>query len=79
MRRTLTINEQNIIKHLREHGRATYADIEPIIIKGSADIYWSTFSTICSLVQSGIITSTNYPSVYTLTKYGRTKALEITL
>lgn len=77
MRRTLSNNEQNILKYLREHGKAMYADIEPLIEKDSADIYWSTFSTLCSLVQSGIITSTNHPSVYTLTKYGRTKALEI--
>lgn len=77
MRRTLSNNEQKILKYLREHGNATYADIEPLIDRGSADIYWATFSTLCSLVQSGIITSTNHPSIYTLTKYGRTKALEI--
>ena len=54
-----------------------YADIEPLMVKDHHDIYWTTFSTICSLIQAGIITADNHPANYTLTAYGRSKALEL--
>jgi predicted transcriptional regulator len=78
MRRKMSENEKQILRLLKENGHATYDDIEPRMeIKGH-DKYWTTFSTICSLIQSGVVQSENkHPSKYTLTAYGRVKALEV--
>ena len=73
----MTPNELIIINILNRKGEATYADIEPLMVRDGHDIYWTTFSTICSLIQSGIITTQNQPANYTLTAYGRSKALEV--
>ena len=78
MRRKMTKNELSILKVINQKGKVTYADIEPLMQKDTHDIYWTTFSTICSLIQAGIITSEDkYPSVYSITAYGRSKAVEV--
>jgi hypothetical protein len=77
MRRKMTENELSILTLLDKKGQAMYADIEPLMVKDHHDIYWTTFSTICSLIQAGIITAGNHPANYTLTAYGRSKALEL--
>lgn len=79
MRRKMTPNEQNIVRLIKNSDhKVTYKDIEQVMMfDGTKDKYWSTFSTICSLVESGIITTTNHPSTYSLTKYGRMKYDEI--
>lgn len=73
----MTPNELSILSLLNKKGQATYADIEPLMERDHHDIYWTTFSTICSLIQAGIITTENHPANYTLTAYGRSKALEV--
>jgi len=73
----MTPNELAILNVLNSRDRVTYADIEPLMEQDHHDIYWTTFSTICSLIQSGIITTEEHPAVYSLTAYGRSKALEL--
>ena len=74
----MTENELSILTLLDKKGQATYADIEPLMVRDHHDIYWTTFSTICSLIQSGIMTSEDkHPAVYSITPYGRSKALEL--
>ena len=74
----MTKNELSILKLVNAKGRVTYADIEPIMERDTHDIYWTTFSTICSLIQAGIITSEDkHPAVYSITAYGRSKAIEL--
>lgn len=73
----MTINELNILKLLQEQGKASYKQIEPMMKIEGHDKYWTTFSTICSLIQAGIMTADNHPANYTLTAYGRSKALEL--
>lgn len=74
----MTTNELSILKLLNDKGRITYADIEPLMQKDTHDIYWTTFSTICSLIQAGIMTSEDkHPAVYSITAYGRSKAVEV--
>jgi hypothetical protein len=73
----MTENELSILRILKSKNQATYADIEPLMVKDQHDIYWTTFSTICSLIQAGIITVDNHPANYTLTSYGRSKAIEL--
>lgn len=78
MRRKMTLNEQEILNFLQSNTKATYSQIEPLMKLENHDKYWTTFSTICSLIQSGVIVSDNkYPSTYSLTPYGRVKAKEI--
>ena len=78
MRRKMTINEKKILQLLKEKERITYADIEPKMVIENHDKYWTTFSTICSLIQSGIITSENkHPAIYSLTSYGKNKIIEV--
>lgn len=78
MRRKMTKNELSILKLVSSKGTVTYADIEPLMERDTHDIYWTTFSTICSLIQAGIITSEDkYPAVYSITAYGRSKAVEV--
>lgn len=74
----MTKNELSILKLINSKGTVTYADIEPLMEKDVHDIYWTTFSTICSLIQAGIITSEDkHPAVYSITAYGRSKAVEL--
>ena len=78
MRRKMTINELSILKLLQDQYKATYQNIEPLMKLESHDKYWTTFSTICSLIQAGVMVSDNkYPSTYSLTPYGRVKAREV--
>lgn len=78
MRRKMTKNELSILKLINAKGTVTYADVEPLMERDTHDIYWTTFSTICSLIQAGIITSEDkYPAVYSITAYGRSKAVEV--
>ena len=74
----MTKNELSILKLVNAKGRVTYADIEPLMERDTHDIYWTTFSTICSMIQAGIITSEDkHPAVYSITAYGRSKAVEV--
>lgn len=78
MRRKMTTNELTILKLLNTKHTVTYADIEPLMERDTHDIYWTTFSTICSMIQSGIMTSEDvHPAKYTITPYGRSKAIEL--
>lgn len=78
MRKKMTKNELAILKLLKENGKATYSQIEPKMKIENHDKYWTTFSTICSLISSGVIVSNNkYPSNYSLTAYGRVKVKEV--
>tara|TARA_R100000278_G_scaffold56308_1_gene46607 strand:- start:68 stop:307 length:240 start_codon:yes stop_codon:yes gene_type:complete len=78
MRKEMTVNELSILKILNEQGKAFYKDIEPKMKLEAHDKYWTTFSTICSLIQAGVIVSDNkYPSTYSLTPYGKVKAKEV--
>ena len=78
MRRKMTTNELTILKLLNRKHTVTYADIEPLMERDTHDIYWTTFSTICSMIQSGIMTSEDvHPAKYTITPYGRSKAIEL--
>ena len=78
MRRKMTTNELTILKLLNKKHTVTYADIEPLMQVDTHDIYWTTFSTICSMIQSGIMTSEDvHPAKYTITPYGRSKAIEL--
>lgn len=78
MRRKMTKNELSILKLINQKGQVTYADIELLMEQDTHDIYWTTFSTICSMIQAGIITSEDkYPAVYSITAYGRSKAVEV--
>ena len=78
MRRKMTTNELTILKLLNKKHTVTYADIEPLMQVETHDIYWTTFSTICSMIQSGIMTSEDvHPAKYTITPYGRSKAIEL--
>lgn len=80
MRRQLTLNELNIIKLIyHSPKKILYADIERVMtFETGKDKYWSTFSTICSLVESNIITTTAHPATYMLTEYGRSRIEQIT-
>lgn len=74
----MTTNELTILKLLNTKHTVTYADIEPLMKVDTHDIYWTTFSTICSMIQSGIMTSEDvHPAKYTITPYGRSKAIEL--
>lgn len=74
----MTTNELTILKLLNRKHTVTYADIEPLMQVDTHDIYWTTFSTICSMIQSGIMTSEDvHPAKYTITPYGRSKAIEL--
>ena len=74
----MTKNELTILRLLKEKKKATYAEIEPKLEIEDHDKYWTTFSTICSLISSGVIVSNNkYPSNYSLTSYGRVKVKEV--
>lgn len=74
----MTKNELSILKLLKDKKTITYADVEPVMEMDSHDIYWTTFSTICSLIQAGIMTSEDvHPAKYTITAYGRSQALEL--
>jgi len=74
----MTLNELHILKLLQEQGKASYKEIEPMMTIEGHDKYWTTFSTICSLIQAGIITSEDkHPAVYSITAYGRSKAVEV--
>ena len=78
MRNIMSENEKTILKLLRDKGGAKYTDIEPLMKMGSHDKFWTTFSTICSLISAGVIVSENkYPSTYTLTPYGKSKVKEV--
>lgn len=78
MRGKMTINELSILKLLQDQSKAKYQQIEPLMKIESHDKYWTTFSTICSLIQAGIIVSDNkHPSTYSLTPYGIVKAKEV--
>ena len=78
MRRKMTLNEKAILQLLKEKDRITYAEIEPKMEIEGHDKYWTTFSTICSLIQSGIMVSENkHPALYSLTAYGRVKIAEV--
>ena len=76
----MTPNEQNIVRLIKNSpDPVKFTDIEKIMdFDAGKDKYWSVFSTIACLVESGIITTTSHPSVYSLTKYGRMKYDEIT-
>lgn len=76
----MTTNELNIVTLIKASPKPVkFTDIEKVMhFDASKDKYWSVFSTIACLVESGIITTTNHPSVYSLTKYGRMKYDEIT-
>lgn len=80
MRRKMTPNEQNIVRLIKNSTKPiTYPDIEKVMtFDPRKEKYWSVFSTVSSLVESGIITITNHPSTYSLTKYGRMKYEQIT-
>lgn len=74
----MTKNELTILKLLKQNDKATYAEIEPNMEIQNHDKYWTTFSTICSLISSGVIVSNNkYPSSYSLTAYGKVKVKEV--
>jgi len=78
MRKKMTKNELTILKLLKENEKATYSQIEPKMEIENHDKYWTTFSTICSLISSGVIVSNNkYPSNYSLTVYGKVKVKEV--
>jgi hypothetical protein len=78
MRRKMTLNEQKILNLLQSNTKAMYSEIEPLMKVEKHDKYWTTFSTICSLIQSGVIVSDNkHPSTYSLTPYGKVKAKEV--
>ncbi len=78
MRRKMTPNEKVILQLLKQKDRITYAEIEPKMHIDGHDKYWTTFSTICSLIQAGIMTSENkHPALYSLTAYGRSKLIEV--
>ena len=78
MRRKMTKNELAILKLLKDKERVKYTDIEPKMEVGGHDKYWTTFSTICSLIQSGIMVSENkHPAIYSLTAYGKVKCTEV--
>ena len=71
-------NEKQILRLLKEKKHITYAEIEPKMHIENHDKYWTTFSTICSLMQSGILVSENkHPALYSLTAYGRVKIAEV--
>ncbi len=76
----MTPNELNIVRLINNSSNpVSFTDIEKVMdFDPGKDRYWSVFSTIACLVESGIITTTNHPSVYSLTKYGRMKYDEIT-
>lgn len=80
MRKKMTPNEINIIRLIKNSTNPVkFTDIQKVMkFDDSKDKYWSVFSTIACLVESGIITTTSHPSVYSLTKYGRMKYDEIT-
>ena len=80
MRRKMTPNEQKIIKLIKNSPTPVrFVDIERVMdFDPAKDKYWSAFSTIACLVESGIITTTTHPSIYSLTKYGGMKYDEIT-
>ena len=80
MRKKMTANELNIVKLIKNSpDPVRFADIEKVMnFDTGKDKYWSVFSTLACLVESGIITTTSHPSVYSLTKYGRMKYDEIT-
>ena len=80
MRRKMTPNEQNIVRLIKNSSDPVkFTDIKKLMdFDAGKDKYWSVFSTIACLVESGIITTTSHPSVYSLTKYGRMKYDEIT-
>ena len=74
----MTKNELAILKMLKDNDKATYNEIEPNMEIENHDKYWTTFSTICSLISSGVIVSNNkYPSNYSLTAYGKVKVKEV--
>lgn len=74
----MTKNELAILKMLKDNDKATYNEIEPNMEIENHDKYWTTFSTICSLISSGVIVSNNkYPSNYSLTAYGKVKVKEL--
>ena len=78
MRKKMTLNELNILNLLQDQGKASYKEIEPMMKIEGHDKYWTTFSTICSLIQSGVMVSDNkHPFTYSLTPYGRVKAKEV--
>lgn len=78
MRKKMTKNELAILKMLKDNDKATYNEIEPNMEIENHDKYWTTFSTICSLISSGVIVSNNkYPSNYSLTAYGKVKVKEV--
>jgi len=76
----MTTNELSIVTLIKNSpDPVKFPDIEKVMdFEPSKDRYWSVFSTIACLVESGIITTTSHPSVYSLTKYGRMKYDEIT-
>jgi Fe2+ or Zn2+ uptake regulation protein len=80
MRRKMTLNEQKIVRLIKNsRDPVRFTDIEKVMdFNASKDKYWSVFSTVACLVESGIITTTRHPSIYSLTKYGRMKYDEIT-
>ena len=74
----MTLNELQILNLLQSNTKATYSEIEPLMKIEGHDKYWTTFSTICSMIQSGIITSEDkHPALYSITAYGRSKAIEL--
>lgn len=74
----MTKNELSILKLLNQNNKATYTEIEPCMEIKNHDKYWTTFSTICSLISSGVIVSNDkYPSSYSLTAYGKVKVKEL--
>jgi len=78
MRKKMSENEKQILRLLKEKKYITYAEIEPKMKVENHDKYWTTFSTICSLIQSGIMVSENkHPALYSLTAYGRVKVTEV--
>jgi len=76
----MTPNEQSIVRLIKNSTKPiTYPDIEKVMtFDPRKEKYWSVFSTVSSLVESGIITITKHPSTYSLTKYGRMKYEQIT-
>lgn len=76
----MTPNEAKIIKLIyNSPSKVYFKDIEKVVnVDNGKDKFWSIFSTICSLIESNIITTTSSPSIYTLTEYGRSKHKEIT-
>ena len=80
MRKKMTTNELNIVRLIKNSpDPIRFVDIDKVMdFDASKDKYWSVFSTLACLVESGIVTTTSHPSVYSLTKYGRMKYDEIT-